>query len=233
MIFTSKKFRSLPVMAMFLVLLSCEVSSGGSGSPDVPDTPADGIYQFHSKVEYLPEGTDGTAGTSGTYCYFGDWPQTIKAENVSINEKMSKSIGSFTYYMGSDGNWYAKCKEIGRYEAMVPDAFYSDGTSVDRDSGNNYKYFKVEPIKWRILTDNYNGNKLLFAESVLMANVSYYIQANGERTINDATVYANNYEHSMVRAYLNGLSYEKTDFESGDQETDSGFLNKGFFSDSI
>ena len=91
--FTSKKFRILSAMAISLILLSCEVSSGGSGSPDVPDTPDtpsvpdtpdtpdtpdDGIYQFHSTVTYLDAGTDGTAGTNGTYCLFGDWPQTIK-----------------------------------------------------------------------------------------------------------------------------------------------------------
>ena len=32
----------------------------------------------------------------------------------------------------------------------------------------SFKYFKVEPIKWRVLTDNYNGKKLLLAENCLM-----------------------------------------------------------------
>ena len=38
-------------------------------------------------------------------------------------------------------------------------------------SDNSFRYFKVEPIKWRILTEDYNntGKTLLFAEKTLYA----------------------------------------------------------------
>ena len=56
-------------------------------------------YQFHETVEYLPAGTDGTAGTTGTYVLFGDWPQTIKAQNVEIDTTRTMTRGGFTFYL--------------------------------------------------------------------------------------------------------------------------------------
>ncbi len=117
----------------------------------------------------LDTGTTGTAGTAWTYVEFGDWPQTIKADSVTVDESKSVVVGAYTYYKGSDGAWYAKIKVT---------------------YGSGYKYFKVEPIKWRVLTDNYSGKRLLLAESILV-NHRY------------AGV-SNNYANSEIRAYLNG-----------------------------
>ena len=73
---------------------------------------------------------------------------------------------------------------------------------------------KGEPIKWRVLTDSYtgadadSGNKtLLFCESGIYAGVPYYDNTT-ERTIGEETIYPNNYEHSRIRAWLNGLSFQ-------------------------
>ena len=43
-------------------------------------------YYKENPINQLSAGTDGTAGTSATYVEFGLWPQTIKADNVTINE---------------------------------------------------------------------------------------------------------------------------------------------------
>ena len=51
---------------------------------------------------------------------------------------------------------------------------YSDGTTVAQAGDNSTKYFKVEPIKWRVLNPSAGGNKILVAESILTANVAYY-----------------------------------------------------------
>ena len=143
-------------------------------------------YQFHEIPEYLPADTDGTLGTSGTYVYFGDWPQTIKNENIIIYENDSMEMGDFTYYRGSDENWYVKCIE----NAYENDYIYSDGTNVARKSANSTKYFKVEPIKWRILNPDATGNekKILLAETILTAHIVAY--------------YHNNYKDSEIRTYL-------------------------------
>ena len=33
---------------------------------------------------------------------FGDWPQSIKANNINIDESKSVTIGAYTYYLGDD-----------------------------------------------------------------------------------------------------------------------------------
>ncbi len=184
-----------------------------------------GLYKFHESVTSLPSGTDGTRGTSGAYVLFGDWPQTIKAENVTVNESTFIVMGAHIYYDGSDGNWYAKVLENG----YSTDYKYSDGTSVAKENTDSprYLYFKVEPVKWRVLTDDYNGKKLLLAEDILTADVPYYDYSDVNRIVSSATVYPNNYEHSAIRAYLNGLSYQVKPF-SATQTNSTTYLDKGF-----
>lgn len=234
--FTSKKFRIskvllkavLPAMAISLMLASCEVSSGGGGvsevtdTPDIPDTPSNDIYQFHSTVTYLPSGTDGTAGTTGTYCLFGDWPQTIKAAEVEVDETQAITMGGATYYLGSDKNYYAKCTE----NAYDSNYTYSDGTAVNN---GNVQYFKVEAIKWRVLNpDATSGNKILLAESALTANVPFY-GTSSKRTLNETTIYPNNYMYSNIRAYLNGKANQFVTDGGVASEYDVDWTGKGFF----
>ena len=133
----------------------------------------------------LDAGTTGTAGTAWTYAKFGDWPQTVKADSVTVDETKSVVVGAYTYYKGSDGAWYAKIKET----AFGSSYKYSDGTTVAQNSANSYKYFKVEPIKWRVLTDNYSGKRLLLAENILV-NHRYAASSN-------------DYANSEIREYLN------------------------------
>ena len=108
-------------------------------------------------------------------------------------------MGSMTYYLGSDSNYYAKCWENASDDGYT----YSDGTAVAQRSANSTKYFKVEPIKWRVLNPNADTNKILLAESILTANIPYY-GSTSNRTLNETTIYANNYKYSNIRAYLNG-----------------------------
>ena len=204
-------------VAMIFGFASCDSNVSGGGNEDT-------TYQFHSTVTYLAAGTDGTVGTEATYCTFGDWPQTIKDASVTIDETKSVSMGLYTYYLGSDNNYYAKC-----WENAYDDSYtYSDGTAVAERSANSEKYFKVEPIKWRVLNPSAEGNKILVAESILTANVAYYDYYDVNRTIDGKTVYPNNYEHSKIRAYLNGLSYAVKANDSAEQTTDSTYNGIGF-----
>ena len=190
------------------------------------------IYTFHSIVTALPAGTDGTAGTSGTYVYFGDWPQTIKAAGVTVDWSNSITMGGNTYYKGSDGFWYAECRE----DAFNSDSKYSDNTTVSRWSSYSTSLFKVEPIKWRVLIDNYNssGKKLLLAEMGLTAGVRYYnTYKTANRTLGENTIYPNNYKYSNIRAYLNGTKNQfVTDGGTATTNdvdwTGTGFLQSAF-----
>ena len=42
----------------------------------------------------LPAGTDGSAGTSAKYVLFGEWPQTIMAEGVTIDKTKTRQQGA-------------------------------------------------------------------------------------------------------------------------------------------
>lgn len=160
----------------------------------------------------LESGTDGTAGTNGTYVLFGDWPQSAKDEDVIVYETISVTQGAFTYYKGCDNCWYLK----------------------EYDS-----YFKVEPITWRVLSCSQSNGKtqyLFLAENILTTSAfytsidpsSYHNGTSNEREIDDKTVYPNNYKHSLIRAYLNGLSYEKKDTVSNQQIEDGSYEGLGF-----
>ena len=169
-----------------------------------------------------------------TYVYFGVWPQTVLpiTSTVTVDETVSVEMGANTYYLGSDGNYYAICEE---YAYGTDDQYkYHDGTQVGR-YGWTVRYFKVEPIKWRVLTDNYSGKKLLLAENILTANVPYYDynSSSNKRTVgSDTNIYPNNYKYSQIRAYLNGLDYyydtSSTETTKKTEYTGRGFLQTAF-----
>ena len=170
--------------------------------------------------------------SGGTYYKFGDFPQTIAKSAVTFSDAPVYK----GWYLGSDGYFYAKCTE----NAFQVKTEYSNGTTAKTYSDHSEKYFKVEPIKWRFLTDNYDidgadgdaTGALLLAESILTGNVAYYDYYNVNRTIKEKTeektVYPNNYEHSKIRAYLNGLGYAVKSSDSAEQTTDSTYNGKGF-----
>ena len=144
-------------------------------------------------------------------------------------------MGANTYYLGSDGNYYAKCSE-NAYDTGTQYK-YHDGTQAGKGRTTT-RYFKVEPIKWRVLTDNYSGKKLLLAEEILTASEPYYEYKDFwyTRTVgSDTDIYPNNYKYSQIRAYLNGLDYYydlfSTDTIKSTDYTGKGFLQTAFTQD--
>ena len=180
-------------------------------------------YVFHTEPSNAPALATDSAGASGKYIYFGDWPQTIGAASVTVDETKTMTQGAFTYYKGDDGYWYAKAYE----RANRADFAYSDGTPAAQ-GGASFKYFKVEPIKWRVINEDYNseGNWQLIAERILTANILWYDSRN-TRTIGGETIRSYNYKHSRIRAYLNGISYNKDGSDSA-EFVDKGFLQTAF-----
>lgn len=172
----------------------------------------------------------GYAGTlsGGTYYKFGDFPQTVSA----ISSYSSTPVYN-GWYLGSDGYFYEKCTE----NASLTGGYnhnYSDRTKVKKSSENSTRYFKVEPIKWRVLTNSYDVDgdsgtatgHLLLAENILTANIPFYLEEKS-RTINNFTFGPNFYKYSTIRAYLNG-KYENDDNTQGTTYQDKGFLQKAF-----
>lgn len=150
-------------------------------------------------IPYIRCDQDNTPSTNGKYILFGEYPQTIKDDDVTITE----TTDSRGYYLGSDGYYYAKVT------ATPCNSYYNFSTGTTVTSGTVY-YFKVEPIRWRILTEE-NGKAFLLCDSSI-ANHCYY-ESNKNRTIDGQTVYANNYMYSSIRKWLNEEFY-KTAFSA-------------------
>lgn len=176
------------------------------------------VYSFTEAPIVMSSGTDGSAGKSGTYVLFGDWPQSVKAKNVSVDERESLKKGGFVYYLGDDGNYYVKVLE----RAFNPSLTYSDGSNAisKKSAEKSYRYFKVEPIKWRLVTKNYNQKNytLLIAESILESGIPFYLGST-TRQIEEDVIFPNNYEYSILREWLNGPEgFYETAFSAGAKE---------------
>lgn len=174
------------------------------------------------------------ATKNSSHVYFGLFPRTILSASDSevVYEDEKIEIGGNTYYRGSEGNYYCKVLEDAYFSFFGDSVPYSDGTIPKEIQENSYKYFRVEPVMWKVLTPDYRntGKALLFAEETVTANVGYY-QFNNDitkRTVeNGQTVYSNNYKYSQVRAYLNGLEYYYDETET-QTVLKSDYKNKGF-----
>ena len=170
---------------------SSAVATSGTGNTRTFTMPAQNVtvtatFSLHvaASGDYEKVGEVTIESTSYDIVTFGLWPQTIKADSVTVDTSITEPHGAFTYCKGSDGEWYVKQAE----KACESGYKYSDGTAAGQ-GGTSEKWFKVEPIKWRVLATNYGGNKLLLAESILI----------GKRYDDDK----NNYKDSEIRAWLN------------------------------
>ena len=131
---------------------------------------------------------------------YGEYPQTIKTSSVTINTSSQDSRG---YYLGSDGEYYAKVTA----KPYTSGYTYSNGITIT--SGNTY-YFKVEPIKWKVL---YNADGTYLVMSDLILDSQYYYNSTVIRSgatdyqgnSTTSTVYANNYRYSDIRTFLNTI----------------------------
>ena len=118
----------------------------------------------------------------GDYIYFGEYPQSLKADDVTITQTQDAR----GYYLGSDGAYYAKVV------ASPYGSSYTFSTGARVTSGTTY-YFKVEPIRWRILSTD-GVSAFILCDSII-ANQAY----NATRD--------NNYKDSDIRAWLNDQFY--------------------------
>ncbi|MEE0133151.1 MAG: DUF6273 domain-containing protein [Treponema sp.] len=155
-------------------------------------------YKFTETPQKLSNYSSSSAPTTGSWTYveFGDWPQTRKSDDVMVNTEIDLTRGGLDFSVGTDGNYYVK-----------------------RDSD----YYKVEPIVWRVLTEDYkvpgeNGEPqstekaLLLAENILTGGIKWADSKN-------------NYKESNIRKWLNGNSGSEG---VSDYNGDAGFLQTAF-----
>ena len=134
------------------------------------------VTQTETK-QYVRVDENNEGDAQGEYILFGCYPQTIKSSDVTVGDVADED----GYYLGSDGERYAK---VAAYPFDSGYTF-SDGSKVT--SGNTY-YFKVEPIRWRILSES-DGIAFILADGII-ANKAYALNRD-------------DYKNSYIREWLN------------------------------
>ncbi len=166
----------------------------------------------------------------GDLVEFGSYPQTEVKDEATLNALNSKSLNwiSYGYYSGngetgsmvqSDYMKYADVTYNGTKYRAVKFTEYRPQLTTDvspySNSEQNYNgyttnttyWFKYEPLKWRVLDPN---EGLIMCETIIdsqaYSNAMYY---NDNEYWNDSsyTNYANDYETSSIREWLNDDFY--------------------------
>lgn len=138
-------------------------SSELNSSEAVTDIPSESEKDNDKKedtsesVKKEPTSSIKTFERSGKYILFGEFPQKLKAANVTV----STQTDSRGYFLGSDGAYYAKVV------AKACSSGYKFSTGAEVKDGETY-YFKVEPIKWVILSEA-DGVATLLCDSAIAA----------------------------------------------------------------
>lgn len=169
----------------------------------------------------------------GNYVYFGMYPQTEVKDAATLSSleaqkgtlptsNASNGWTSYGYYANGEVSEYMWYKDVtvgdAKYRAVYFEEYrpyLTSGASAPSEayqelngyeSGKVY-WFKFESIKWRVLKES-DGKALLLCESIVDAQ-SYLNEMPAEG-------YANNYENSSIRAWLND-SFYKTVFNADQQ----------------
>lgn len=161
------------------------------------------------------------------YVNYGSYPQSHVGDEMLIAELNKLTETNDRGYYEYDGKEYAKITTSPcnygtisvtdkQGEIFYITFVYSDGMVVRNAA---IEWFAVEPIKWRIISENSDGSYQLFSEYIL--NTTVYFDGSFSRNINGVEVCRNNYKYSNIRAWLNG--YNGSDYNVED------YTQKGFF----
>lgn len=133
----------------------------------------------------------------GEIITLGEYPQTVMPVDFVpdvTDQDGSPVLDARGYYAHSDGSYYARLtvdlwsyKKYGSYYDYTDgsDFCFTDGTKVTQ---NSVRYFKVEPLRWRVIGEA-DGKLTLLCESIITA-----------RKFDDYSIFYNN---SNLRAWLN------------------------------
>lgn len=165
---------------------------------------------------------------NGTKMYFGTYPQTkvtaSETNGLSSITFDSSTWTSYKYYIESTQVDYMYYKDVdidnngtydyrGVYFNQYRPYDYSLSSSTDNscqyENGyltNAIHWFSYDPIEWKILTES-NGKALILANLILDSQDYYSSGGSSSFTHNGGTGYANNYELSSIRKFLNDNFY--------------------------
>ena len=135
--------------------------------------------------------------SDGKTLTYGLYPQTYVSDEtlIGVFNKLTTTNAS-GWYLHND-TYYAK-RTAKTYSTAY--TFESGKTIVQ---GETY-WFECKPITWNVLSNN-NGD--CFVLSSLLLDTHNFYNKYDNRKIDGKTVYANNYEHSDIRTWLNDDFY--------------------------
>lgn len=203
------------------------------------EIPANGKHSYVCDVCTTCNGLNPVKYTrDGDNIYFGYWPQTCERDE-NVVAKLNEIAGTPPFprdNKGNPDNWeshegttymwqkiviYNGTKYLGvqmnEYRASGIDALYDKITKNGYYRLNVY-WFKYEPIKWRILTTS--GNSAFIMSDIALDFFSMQPDRKSENrdglyaTYNNSTgvpdgTYANNWEYSFIRRWLNETFYNE------------------------
>ena len=169
---------------------------------------------------------------NGNKMTFGSYPQT-EVTDTTLTSILTSKAGtlptssnpqawtSYGYYINCNVEnfmWYIDIEQGGeKYRGVYFTSYRSFSTSspsaaISFQDNNGYTtsnvyWFKYEPISWTILSENTTDGTALILCDMIIDSQEYYITGNGTRTIDEKTVYPNNYAHSTIRKWLNETFY--------------------------
>ena len=185
--------------------------------------------------------------------YFGSYPQTLE-KNTSKIKKLNKIAGtptdgwtSYKYYIENKVEDYMYYKDIDLnndnkydYRGVYFNKYRPFHTHMSCDDSytnqirhgyeiNNIYYFKYETIEWKILEEN--DNKLTIISNIALDSQDFYPSFSRDIIEHDgAMAYANNYELSNIRKWLN-YDFYNTAFNIKEKEIINKTLVKNNYED--
>ena len=159
------------------------------------------------------------AGTLPTSSNKGNW--------TDCNYYISSSVTSYMYYQDIDYDNSETYDYRGVYFTSYRPyySYYSSSKSYSYQGDNGYTintvyWFSYDPIEWDILSES-NGKALIIANLILDSQDYYPSNSTSTFSHNGGTGYANNYELSNIRKFLNDNFYNTTfnDFQKALIET--------------
>lgn len=141
-----------------------------------------------------------------TYDYvflYGFYPQTLVSDKNLINQLNDTSVSGDYGYKTLNGKQYFEYISQWSYKA-------DDGTAV-KEGDSKYKYYEVQPIQWKILTEEEGTNKAFYTTYKLLIAKRYGVLTE----LTDD----NRYDKSEITEWLN----EATAPQSGKKTDVGGF----------
>lgn len=155
------------------------------------------------------------------HVYYGLYPQNVVEDSLLISKLNNIGPSYFNGYYHYRGEYYAKQKArlgLDMDGEILSIREFDCGEEIIADQ---YYWFKLEPIRWKVLTDS-SSDKFLLSEKLL--SVEKYYHSSVEREIGGKTISPNNYEYSDIRNWLNNDFYQ-TAFAFGNNDVLTSFVD--------